>query len=218
MKKILLLVLMFTACFEGFSQEVIKFKKGYVGISLGPSIYVGSDYTRGENLASINPEGGPITYREALPITAGTIGLNLNLIDAGYEIWRGFGINLRWQGGAIIKVNNNENMMISYGGIMAGPMYSYKINEEFTIDLRTRFGRMYHGAFYENEYWNGTNVSSSKREFEYFNFAMDTGLTLRYHFAQKWSWVNNLEYQYFYSGTRHNFDRINLSTGIAFRF
>ncbi|MFD2036126.1 hypothetical protein ACFSKL_15090 [Belliella marina] len=217
MKKNLLLLFLILLTNQLFSQETIKFKKGYVGISLGTSVYMGSEYRVVETVLN-TPRYGNSTahYRPALSIKSGTFGLNLNLVDAGYDIWKGIGLNLRWQGGAYVISKYNENLLINYGSIMIGPMYSIYLNEELTIDLKSRFGRSYFGSSHEVDYGSGNG--KFKTEFNYYNPSVDAGISLRYNFAKKWTMINNLEYQYFYSGMRESLDRINVSTGIGFRF
>ncbi|MCH7399167.1 hypothetical protein MM236_14275 [Belliella sp. DSM 107340] len=217
MKKTLLLLSLILLTNQLFSQETIKFKKGFIGISLGTSIYVGSEY-RVVNDVVNTPSYGNSTdsFRPALAIRPGTFGLNLNLIDAGYDIWKGIGLNLRWQGGAYVISKYNENLIVNYGGIMVGPMYSIYLNEELTIDLKSRFGRSYFGSSHEVDYGYGNG--KFKNEFNYYNLSVDAGISLRYNFAKKWTIISNLEYQYFYSGMKESLDRINVSTGIGFRF
>lgn len=217
MKKIVLLIFIFLACTDGFSQEIFKFKKGYIGVSVGPSVYIGSEYRVTETVSN-TPwySNSTDAYRPALSIKSGTFGLNLNLIDAGFDIWKGIGLNLRWQGGAYVISKHNENLLVNYGGIMIGPMYSIYLNEELTIDLKSRFGQTYFGSSHEVDY--GPSNGKFKSEFNYYNLSIDAGISLRYNFAKKWTMMNNFEYQYFYSGMRESLDRINVSTGIGFRF
>lgn len=215
MKKIVLLIFIFLAYAEGFSQEIFKLKKGYIGISIGPAIHTGSP----QGFLSVIPlpsigENDPVEYQvpESPGLSAGDVGLTINLIDAGYTFGKNWGIAFKWQGGAFIDEVNNESLLSNFGMIMLGPMYSIQLKEDLILDLKFRAGRMYFGQTIENE--NG--VTS---EYRSFNLGLEGGGTLRYHFAPKWSWINNIEFQNQFSEFSDvRINRINLSSGVAFRF
>jgi hypothetical protein len=217
MKKILLLVLMFTACFEGFSQEVIKFKKGYVGISLGWTVHTGSSFGPITIVpeSSVDPgQNQQPTILDPVPnLKPGSVGININLIDAGYTFGKHWGIALKWQGGAHVSELNGDTFVSSFGMIMLGPMYTLNLQDDLELDIKLRGGRMYFG----NDYTIGNGSGGSLQE--NINFGLEFGGSLRYHFAPKWSWINNLEFQnQFTEYSDERINRINLSTGIAFRF
>jgi len=210
MKKILLFSLLLFACFNVYSQEPVKFKRGYIGISLGPTVHTG---TQSGPLMIIPISYGSTSY--TIPKTPllkpGDVGLNINLIDAGYTIGKKWGIALKWQGGAYINELDSEVLMSNFGMIMLGPMYSVGLGNDLFLDLKLRTGTMYSGNTYEDRY--GYESESS-----YFSLGWEGGATLRYNFASRWASINNLEYQNQFSPYNERISRINISSGIAFIF
>ncbi|HSJ68801.1 MAG TPA: hypothetical protein VK921_14050 [Anditalea sp.] len=212
MKKILLFSLILFFSIEGYCQEPIRFKRGYIGISLGPTIHTGT--TSGPAVIV------PVSYfgssqgfiiPETPTLNPGDVGLTINLIDGGYTIWKNWGIALKWQGGAYVDELDGEVLVSNFGMIMFGPMYSVPIQKDLILDFKLRTGRMYSGYTFE-----GMN---SKGEGSYYRLGMEGSATLRYNFAPKWAWINNLEYQnQFAYFSKERISRINISSGIAFRF
>ena len=146
---------------------------------------------------------------------AGDIGLTINFIDAGYVIWRHWGVSFKWQGGAHIYKSRYEEFRVGFGAIMIGPMYSINLNEKMSLDFKARAGRMYLGNEYEFS-MTGTVVQSNS---DYLNIGLEAASSLRYHFAPKWSWVSNLEFQsHLIDSSLAEVSRVNLTTGIGFRF
>ena len=146
---------------------------------------------------------------------AGDIGLTINFIDAGYTIWRNWGVSFKWQGGAHIYKNQHEEFSGFFGAIMIGPMYSLNLTEKMSLDFKARVGRMYLGSEYEFSMM-GTVVQSAS---DYLNAGIEAASSFRYHFAPKWSWVSNLEFQsHLGDSSLAKVSRVNLTTGIGFRF
>lgn len=152
---------------------------------------------------------------ENLSLNPGGVGLTINLIDAGYFIGKNWGVSLKWQGGAHVLQRSNEEFINSFGALMIGPIYTFPVSQKMNIDAKARVGRMYMGSEYEYNV-NGILITSIN---EYSKVGVEFGISLRYHFAPKWSWLNNLEFQkQFVERNSFEISRINLSTGIGFRF
>ena len=143
-------------------------KRGYVGISLGPSFLAGYD-------GSIDP---------------GT-GLTIGLLNFSYRIVDRFGISLVWSGGAHIwkadmpYFDGNGNPItvpmdytLSYGTLMIGPMYSIKLSDDSSLEIKPRFGTFGMGVEMSSDVVNGTEEKSSLS----YAFAM----TYRKAFATHW--------------------------------
>ncbi len=206
--RILLLSFVVLLSSYSFGQGTVKSKKGYIGISFGPTIFTGSNYEAGWIVPGY-PDGS-IALLES-----GDVGLTINFLDAGYILWRNWGVSLKWQGGAHVYKNSNEEFAGSFGSIMIGPVYSIELNEKMSLDFKARVGRMYMGSKYES-HSGGTIVKPTN---DYVNIGIEAGSSFRYHFARKWSWINNLEFQNHFSDHRlRKISRVNLTTGIGFRF
>lgn len=211
MKKILLFSLILLTYLEVYSQDTIKLKRGYIGISLGPTIYTGT--VTGPAIIVPIPYGSPHNYviPETPTIKPGNVGLNISIIDGGYNIWRKWGIALKWQGGAYMDELDGEVLISNFGMIMLGPMYSIQFQKDLILDLKLRTGRMYSGYSYETD--------NSKGEGSSYSMGIEGGATLRYQFANKWASINNIEYQNQYAYFPNDrISRINVSSGIAFMF
>jgi hypothetical protein len=71
-------------------------------------------------------------------------GLNINLLNAGYSISKGFGITAKWMGAAHAPFTTGTlKREINYGALMFGPIYSLKVSEAFTLDLKGLAGVFY---------------------------------------------------------------------------
>ncbi len=101
------------------SKQNLEKRKGYIGLTMGPSIPV-------EN------------FSDELYGNAST-GLHLNLINFGYLITDNFGIAATWFGAAN-GINTNEYNPWSYGGIMVGPLVSYSLSNKVDWDFRPMIG------------------------------------------------------------------------------
>jgi hypothetical protein len=214
MKKSLFLPLVLLISVCSFGQDSFNSKKGYIGIGLGPTIYTGSTYQAGI-IVPARPDGTIVQPPETTFLKSGSVGLSLNLLDAGYTLWRNWGLSLKWQGGSHVYLGDEEELEIFFGSILIGPMYSVKLNKNMSFDFKARVGRMYMGSKYESSF--GGSVSKSTRD--YFNVGVEAGSSLRYHIAPKWSWINTLEFQNHFTDYKEwRISRVNLTTGIGFRF
>lgn len=96
-------------------------RKGYIGISIGPSIPIGE------------------FKEEAWAST----GVNLSLINFGYLFNNRVGIAANWFGGAhtvdVSQLGLPEGMW-SYGGLLAGPLVSTPIGKNIDFDARVQIG------------------------------------------------------------------------------
>ena len=104
---------------------------GYLGVGLGPSFLLGNNN-----------------------IKAGT-GLNLNLLNVGYVLGKGFGVTGTWVGGAhafdseatVYEQGTTYTLPakaeLSYGVLMIGPMYTLNLTDNSSLDFKARLGRLY---------------------------------------------------------------------------
>lgn len=189
MKKTTTLLLgLFLSISMAFAQEGNR--KGFIGISIGPSIPLGEfkDY----GLANT--------------------GLNLTLVNFGYMFGENIGLAGSWFGAAhttdIMADNWTLNGMWSYGGLMAGPLFSTPINEQIDFDLKGLIG--YSVANLEVE---GVKIDGT-------GFAYSLGAGMRFNFAPKWAFLLNADY-FGSLNEGHYMERkievINTTIGIAYR-
>lgn len=94
-------------------------RKGYIGLSIGPSIPVGDFADKSDGLAKT--------------------GLQLNLVNFGYLFSRNFGIAASWFGAAN-PVDANGIDPWSFGGLMVGPLISPTFSEKVDLDFKPMIG------------------------------------------------------------------------------
>lgn len=196
MKKYVLVLVVLTIAGNLWAQSE---RKGYIGISLGPSMPMG-DY--GDNSFTNEDAGFAKT------------GLNFNLINFGYKFGERFGIVASWYGAAHSIDIDGVDGTWGYGGLMGGPMLSWPVSEKLDLDVKLMLGYVVAILDLENEKETGD-----------LGLAVDLGATLRYNFAERWALLINLDY--FNGSSKINFggfetiDRklttINPTFGIAFR-
>ena len=210
MKKTLLLLSLILLKKQLFSQETTKLKKGFIGISFGPSIHTGPGF-----YPTITTAPGAPFPNDIPGFDRNDIFLSLNLIDGGYTFNKKWGVAFKLQGSAFSKKMNQNELAMNFAMLMIGPMYSIELDEKITLDFKTRLGAMFTGIKFE-EMKNGFLLIE---EFENYNLGMELGASLRYHIAPKWSWINNLEFQNQF-GEKNDFkiSNVNITTGIGFRF
>ncbi|MFN3801686.1 hypothetical protein [Belliella pelovolcani] len=202
MKKITLLILMIAVYANGLAQEGIK--KGYFGISLGPSIHTGG------NIRFVNANPGIIPGSNDPKVGPGSVGFNFSFVDAGYTFDRNWGIAAKLQGGFFTNKADRKVLKSNYGAILLGPMYSYEIHDDLIIDFKAKGGRFFNVLDYTDEFANGSRISE-------FDFGLELGATARYHLSAHSSWFNSIDFQNQFRASG-NISRINIATGIAFRF
>ena len=107
-------------------------RKGYIGLSLGPSFPLG-DFKEKNNF----PFGTGLTG----PETTST-GLQFTLVNFGYLFTEHFGIAGSWFGAAYSRSSNRNYELDpwSCGALMVGPLLSYPISEKLEWDLRPMIG------------------------------------------------------------------------------
>lgn len=92
-------------------------KRGYIGISAGPSMPIG-DFS---NPLNGNAKAGP----------------QLHLLNAAYYFTNTFGIGATWFGAVNeLDIYNNEIDPWIYGGILVGPIISFKLSDLIDLDFR----------------------------------------------------------------------------------
>lgn len=169
-------------------------KKGYIGITAGPSIPLG-DF--GSEL-----NGGA------------KVGLNLSLVNFGYRFSDYIGITASWFGAANpLEVFGDDSYdPWSYGGITAGPLFSFPIASNVEIDLRPMIG---YSVATVPDIGDGTESSMS--------FAYNGSVMFRFHCSRRISIL--LSSDYFYTKAtfdRYNFEQkistLSINGGVAYRF
>lgn len=193
------LVVILFAFFSSKGQG--KEKSGYIGVNLGTSFLLNCNDSKG------------------------SVGANLNLINAAYSFKNNFGITLKWMGAAHVISKGNE---VGYGAILIGPMYSVPINDRTYLDLK-----LASGLFWVTEQVkdflvpidpNDPIFVDSKQSFRTLsltNFA--AGLALRHNFAKRWTLLILTEYNsgrnpdYSFYITGKHLQALSLNAGIAFR-
>jgi len=169
-------------------------RKGFIGITIGPSIPIGDFADNSLN----NDNAG---YAKT--------GLNINLINFGYKFGQNFGITGLWFGAAHSVDFSAVDAMWSYGGLMGGPMLSFPINEKLIFDLKGMIG-----------FVSAKLDMYALGETSGIGVGFDFGASFRYNFSEKWCLLINGDYL----ASTSKFDEgdqkistINLSLGIAFR-
>lgn len=164
-------------------------RKGFIGLSLGPSIPLGD----------FKEDGMANT------------GLNLTLVNFGYLFSENIGIAGSWFGAAhnidVSSLGLYDGMW-SYGGLMAGPLFSTPISEKVDFDLKGLIG------------YSVSKMELEGYEFDGTGFAYSVGAGLRFNFSPKWAFLLNADY--WGSPNKGDFmDRkievINTTVGIAYR-
>lgn len=103
---------------KGVKDDVTR-RKGYVGLSIGPSIPIGEFADLSNGLAKT--------------------GVQLNLVNFGYRSSENFGIAATWFGAANPIVIDGIDPW-SYGGLMVGPLLSFPLSEKVEWDFRPLIG------------------------------------------------------------------------------
>ena len=115
---------------SSLAQDVTYGSRGFIGISLGPAIPVGS--FGDQDL--LNENSG-----------LANTGLNISLIDLGIYLHDNIGLSVAWLGAAHtidiegLLLSQYESNMWSYGALMAGGLYSMNIGKSFA-DARLMAG------------------------------------------------------------------------------
>lgn len=94
-------------------------RKGYIGLSTGPSIPIGDFADESNGLAKT--------------------GIQLNLVNFGYLFSENFGISATWFGAAN-PLDISDIDPWSYGGLMVGPLLSFPLSEKAEWDFRPMIG------------------------------------------------------------------------------
>lgn len=92
-------------------------RKGYIGLSIGPSFPVGDFASYG--------------YAKT--------GIHINLINFGYRFSENVGLSATWFGAAN-PLDVPGYSPWSYGGLMAGPLLSFPLSEKLEWDFRPMIG------------------------------------------------------------------------------
>lgn len=165
-------------------------RKGYIGLSLGPSIPVGDFADKSSGIAKT--------------------GVQLNLINFGYLFSEIFGVSATWYGAAN-PVDVDGFGPWSYGGIMAGALFSFPASEKVDWDYRIMIG-------YSVTSLPGTESGTLSKQAS--AFAFNTGTTFRLNAGNKVALLFSADY--FFSkpeffGRSYGIGTLSLGFGVAYR-
>ncbi|HRJ28478.1 MAG TPA: hypothetical protein PLV21_06970 [Cyclobacteriaceae bacterium] len=165
-------------------------KKGYIGITTG--------------LAFPSKD---LTYE-----TDSGTGLNVNLLNFGYPVWKNIGFCASLLGGAHLSKTLREDALSVYGALLAGPMFSANLSQKSMLHLRTMVG----SAFSMFDYANISGRSAR----EGWSYGYSVGFLYRFNHSKNWCFMFNADYfsakssVYNYLG---EIAAINVNAGIGFR-
>jgi hypothetical protein len=180
-----------------------KENRGYISITMGLAFPLG-DFADGAYAG--NPQAG-----------GAEVGLNINLINFGYSFGKGIGVTASWFGGAhSLKGNFSDDTMWSYGGLFAGPMYTFTPSEKICIDLKVMIGFVY--AALSSPYNFDEDLEGTTSGFL-------TGATFRFNFARRWAFITHADVLLAKPMLQYNnvdirkqkIAALNINPGIAFR-
>ena len=166
MRKFIIILSLVVLSGDVFAQS--SDRKGFIGISLGPSFSVG-DFA--DNLRS----NANAVFAEW--------GINFNPINFGYIFGQYIGISASWFGAAYSADIIGVDAIWSYGGLMGGPMLSIPVNEKLNFDLKGMVG-----------FVSATSDLSEYEENEGTGISFDLGASFRYNFAKKWCLLISSDY------------------------
>lgn len=169
-------------------------RKGFIGIALGPAIPIG-DFA--DNSLSNDNAGFAKN------------GFNFSPVNFGYKFGQYLGISASWFGASYSVDVSEVDALWSYGGLMAGPMLSFPINEKLDFDLKGMIG-----------FVSATSDLDEYEENDGTGVAFDMGASFRYNFTEKWCLLINGDY--FISNPKldegnQKMASINISLGFAYR-
>lgn len=95
-------------------------KRGFIGLEIGPNFPLGKFADLNNGLA--------------------TTGLQINLINFGYLFSDHVGITLNWFGASNPMNGLSDQYMWSYGGVLAGPLFTIPISKSIEWDIRPMLG------------------------------------------------------------------------------
>jgi hypothetical protein len=161
MKKNLALILIVLICTISFGQTNDQnqsiTRKGFIGLGLGFNIPIG-------NYAKIT-DGGAKT------------GAQLTLINFGYLFSDRIGLTATWFGASNPIAGVSSIYMWSYGGILAGPLFSFPLSKKIEWDIKPMIGISWASILNTNlpvSYSLGLNIGTGLR----FNISRLIALTL----------------------------------------
>lgn len=198
--KITMLLILLTTIV--YSQE----RRGYVGITMGPSFPFG-ELKRGGNFAGKDL----------------STGASVKLLQFGFLLTDNFGLSASWMGSAYRFesprngngfTGNDTHGFIGYGALLAGPMFSFKVGNISRIELKAMLGYLSMNLKYDAD-----------KSYAYVSNGLGIGFGVNYRrfLAKKWILLLNSEY---ISSPNQNvtpsdqgFNKIsslNITAGIAF--
>ncbi len=171
-------------------NRIIEKRKGYIGLSLGPSIPLGN-------------------YANAARGNAET-GIYLGLVNFGYLFSDHLGITATFFSGANTLKHDDYNGW-GYGGLMVGPLLSQSFSSKLELDLRPMIG--FASAIYPyNDYEDLSNSSFAYNIGAMLRMNVGRRFALLVH-ADFFSTKPNFEYY----DIQQRISTLNLGFGIAYR-
>lgn len=187
--KTILSILLLLAALKSHSQTSEE-KKGYIGITVGPAF-------PSKNLTSETDSG---------------TGLNVNLVNFGYPVWKNVGFCASLFSGAHLSKTLREDALSVYGALLAGPMLSSNLSEKSVLQMRAMVGSVF--SMFEYAHNAGRSAGES------WSYGYSVGLMYRYNYSKTWCLLFNADY---FSAKSSAYDHlgeiaaINVNAGIGLR-
>jgi hypothetical protein len=160
MKRLLIFISVSIIATNIIAQNIEK--KGFIGISIGPAIPLGS-------FASKSLTDSKAGFAKT--------GYSDSFINFGYNFNKKFGISA-----SIFYNEHNVDKNVTedwwkISGVTAGPMFSLPLSERFIFDIKTKIGLMGTSLIVDT-YENQENIGSG--------IGIDIRSALRYNLARRW--------------------------------
>lgn len=156
--------------------------KGYYAFSVGPSIPLG-DYAS----TTLSPTQIP---------GAAKTGLHINVANFGYKFAGSFGVcgivsvgTNSFNAEKVTTIKDKDSYWVN-GVVMLGPLASFDVGDQISLDLRPMGGLVYTSSPEANDNGSGTLIKSDRKS----TFGLGFGTSCRFHMSSKVDLGLNLDY------------------------
>jgi len=199
MKRILFvifLMLLSVSVFAQYGFDNVQVGKGFVGISIGPTIPLG-------DFADDSYSNQTAGFAKA--------GLNLSLVQFGYRLNDSYGLAGNWLGVACPFDMAGDTGVWGVGALLIGPMKSIRINKSLILDIKGLFG--FTTTTYDFDDYDIDEEGD-------LGLGYDLGTNIRANLSPNFNFTVSADY-FSTEGKFENWnqpvDLINLSLGFAYR-
>ncbi|HLO60676.1 MAG TPA: hypothetical protein VK179_18140 [Bacteroidales bacterium] len=197
--KIVLILFFILGIYQATNAQEQK-PQFFFGLTLCPSIPVGNFADNSDN--NKNAEFGNFSY-----------GISDMLLDFGFIFKNSrFGLSATYISEGYIVNRDVENSRLDFSNITLGPMYSFRISNRFTADLKCQFG--YVSSLYR---LSGTNDNSMYGK----GFGIDLRSLMRYQLSKHWFLIGQCGYMYSnqsFKGIKNfHIQALNVGLGVGFK-